>query len=221
MVAWSRHSRAPLDAKKKSLIASERDAWNRAYFAVIQQELKAEDLVVIDEFGSNLDMTPRYARALAGERAVASVPRTTPANTTTIASLTTKGMGPALSISGGVDRVTFEAYIEQVLAPSLRSGQIVIMDNLSAHKGGRVEKLIAARGCRLLYLPTYSPDFSPIELAFAKVKPMLRRIAARTREALQEAIGQVLQAISPEDACAFFRHCGYRFPLDWDQYFCS
>ena len=180
-----------------------------------------ENLVVLDEFGSNVDMTPRYARAPAGERAVASVPRTTPANTTTIASLTTAGMGPALSVSGAVDRVTFETYLEQVLGPSLPDGQIVIMDNLSAHKGGRVEELIAARGCRLLYLPTYSPDFSPIELAFAKVKPMLRRIAARTRETLGQAIGRALEAITPQEARAFFRHCGYRFPLDWDRYFCS
>jgi transposase len=188
---------------------------------VAQSEIVAEDVVVIDEFGSNVDMTPRYARAPAGERAVAPIARTTPANTTTIASLTTKGMGPALSVSGGVDRLTFEAYLEQVLGPSLREGQIVILDNLSAHKGGRIEALVAARGCRLLYLPTYSPDFSPIELAFAKVKPILRRIGARTREALQAAIGQALQAITTADAIAFFRHCGYRFPLDWDQCFCS
>ncbi|MBC8077879.1 MAG: transposase [Chloroflexales bacterium] len=221
MGSGTRYSRSPLDAKKKSLIASERDAWTRAFFAVAQTEIVAEDVVVLDEFGSNVDMTPRYARAPAGERAVASVPRTTPTNTTTIASLTTKGMGPALSVSGGVDRLTFEAYLEQVLGPSLRAGQIVILDNLSAHKGGRIEQLVAARGCRLLYLPTYSPDFSPIELAFAKVKPMLRRIGARTRELLHIAIGQALEAISADDAAAFFRHCGYRFPPDWNQCFCS
>jgi transposase len=188
---------------------------------VTQSELRAQDLVVIDEFGSNLDMTPRYARAPTGERALASAPRNTPRNTTTIASLTAAGMGPALMLEGGVDRATFEAYIEQVLAPSLRQGQIVLLDNLSAHKSARVEELVVARGCRLLYLPTYSPDFSPIELAIAKIKHHLRRAAARTREALQLAISQALASITAADAMAFFRHCGYRLPLDWDQLFCS
>jgi transposase len=179
------------------------------------------DLVVIDEFGSNLDMTPRYARSPAGHRAQDVLPRNTPVNTTTIASLTCQGMGPALLVSGSVNRVTFETYIEQVLGPNLREGQIVIMDNLSAHKSARVEELLAARGCRLLYLPTYSPDFSPIELAIAKLKAALRRTAARTREALEAAIAQALASVTAADAKAFFRHCGYYFPLDWDQCFCS
>jgi transposase len=182
--------------------------------------LPVEDLVVIDEFGSNLDMTPRYARAPMGQRALQTLERNTPAKTTTIASLTFQGSGPALLVSGSVNRVTFEAYIEQVLGPSLRQGQIVIMDNLSAHKSARVEQLLAARGCRLLYLPTYSPDFSPIELAIAKVKAALRRAGARTREALEVAIAQALDSITVADAKAFFPHCGYHFPLDWDQCFC-
>jgi transposase len=182
--------------------------------------LPVEDLVVIDEFGSKGDMTARYARAPAGQRALQTLERNTPVNTTTIASLTCQGMGPALLVSGSVNRATFEVYIEQVLGPSLRQGQIVIMDNLSAHKSARVEQLLAARGCRLLYLPTYSPDFSPIELAIAKVKAALRRAGARTREALEAAIAQALDSITVADAKAFFRHCGYRFPLDWDQCFC-
>ncbi len=176
---------------------------------------------MIDEFGSNLDMTPRFARSPAGQRALESLPRNTPLTTTTIASLTCQGPGPALLVSGSVNRATFEAYIEQVLGPSLREGQIVIMDNLSAHKSARIEELLAARGCRLLYLPTYSPDFSPIELAIAKMKAALRRASARSREALQAAIAQALASVTAADARAFFRHCGYRFPLDWDQWFCS
>ncbi len=166
-------------------------------------------------------MTPRYARAPAGHRAHDVLPRNTPVNTTTIASLTCQGMGPALLVSGSVNRATFEAYIEQVLGPNLRQGQIVIMDNLSAHKSARVEELLVARGCRLLYLPTYSPDFSPIELAIAKLKAALRRTAARSREALEAAIAQALASVTAADAKAFFRHCGYYFPLDWDKCFCS
>ena len=186
-----------------------------------RQDVDAGDIVVIDEFGSNLDLTPRYARAPRGERAVAAVPRNTPANTTTIGSLTTDGMGPSLMIEGGVTTAMFEAYVEHILGPTLRPGQIVLLDNLSAHKSRRLREVVAARGCRLWYLPTYSPDFSPIELAFAKIKAELRRVGARTREGLEAAVGQALTHILPEEACAFFRHCGFRLPPDVAQWFCS
>lgn len=118
-------------------------------------------------------------------------------------------------------RAVFEAYIEHVLGPTLRRGQIVLLDNLSAHKSPRIRELVGARGCRLWYLPTYSPDFSPIELAFAKIKTELRRVGARTREAFEAAMAQALTHISAEDACAFFRHCGFRLRPDPAQWFCS
>jgi transposase len=113
-------------------------------------------------------------------------------------------------VEGPTRREVFEAYLERVLAPSLRPGQVVLMDNLSAHKGGRVRKIIESAGCELLYLPPYSPDLNPIEQAFSKVKGLLRRSEARTREALVEAIGRALNAVSARDARGFFRHCGYR-----------
>jgi transposase len=210
-----------LVTKKKTLIASERDPWQRALFALQQTELDGSQVVVIDEFGSNLDMTATHAWAPIGERALAPLPRNTPINTTTIASLTEQGMGPALIVKGGVDQLTFNTYLEQVLAPTLRAGQIVVLDNLSAHKSARAEEIIAACGCRLMYLPPYSPDYSPIELAFAQVKADLRRAAARTREALEAAIATALAQIKPADARAFFQHCGYRFLPDLDQWFCS
>lgn len=124
-------------------------------------------------------------------------------------------------ISGGVTSEVFETYIEQVLGPSLRPGQIVVIDNLSAHKTPRIRALLAAQGCQLWYLPTYSPDYSPIELAFAKIKNALRRAAARTRSELEDAIGQALTLISPQEAQAFFAHCGYRLRPNVDQWFCS
>lgn len=207
-------------AQKKSLIASERDPWERARFAVEQQDVEAADIVVIDEFGSNLDLTPRYARAPRGERAIASVARNTPPNTTTISSLTTKGMGPSMMTIGGVTTAVFEAYVEHILGPTLRPGQIVLLDNLSAHKGPRLRQLLAERGCRLWYLPSYSPDYSPIELAFAKIKAELRHIGARTRKVLEAAVAQALRHISPEEACAFFIHCGFRLRPDLAQWFC-
>ena len=217
---WPCHPPAWIDAQKKSLIASERDAWERARFLVEQEDLDPADLVVNDEFGSNLDMTRRYARAPRGERAVASLPRNTPPNTTTISSLTTTGMGPSLMIEGGVSSAMFEAYVEHILGPTLRPGQVILLDNLSAHKSVRLRHLLAVRGCRLWYLPSYSPDFSPIELAFAKIKTELRSVGARTREALEAAVAQALRHISSEDACGFFTHCGFRFRPNLAQWFC-
>jgi transposase len=128
---------------------------------------------------------------------------------TLMASLSVSGMGEAMLL----DAAAFEVYIEQRLAPSLRPGQIVILDNLSIHLGDCVKQAIEAKGCRLLFLPAYSPDFSPIEEAFSKVKSVLRRTGARTREALQEAIGQALDLVKAHDVCGWFRHCGYPPPI--------
>lgn len=128
---------------------------------------------------------------------------------TLIASLSMQGMGEALLLDGAADAVAFETYVEQLLAPSLHPGQIVILDNLSIHQGRRVRQAIEAKGCHLLFLPAYSPDFSPIEEAFSKLKIHLRRVGARTREALQEAIAQALPLVTDQDGRFWFRHCGY------------
>jgi transposase len=218
---WPRAASYGLVTQKKSLIASERDPWQRAAFALEQADLDATQIVVIDEVGSKLDLTPTHAWAWVGQPAIATAPRNTPLNTTTIASLTHQGMGPALLVKGGVDRLTFETYLEQVLAPTLQEGQVVLVDNLSAHTSTRAQAIVAACGCRLGYLPPYSPDYSPIELAFAQIKADLRRAAARTSDQLEEAIAMALQAISATDARAFFLHCGYRFPPNLDQWFCT
>ncbi len=154
-------------------------------------------------------MTPLYAYAPKGQRAVGRVPRNYGATMTLIASLSMQGMGEALILDGAADGATFDLYMEQILAPSLKPGQIVILDNLSIHLGPRVKQAIEARGCRLLFLPAYSPDFSPIEEAFSKLKASLRRLSARTREDLQEAIAQALTFITAQDALGWFTHCGY------------
>jgi transposase len=124
--------------------------------------------------------------------------------------MTVEGMGPSLAVEGATDREVFEAYVEKILAPSLQAEQVVVMDNLSAHKGERVRELVEERGAQLLYLPPYSPDLNPIEEAFAKIKSLLRKAEARTREALVEAMGQAISAVSARDAQGFFEHCGYR-----------
>jgi transposase len=124
--------------------------------------------------------------------------------------MTTGGMGPSLAVEGATTARVFETYVEKVLVPSLRAGQIVVMDNLSAHRPRRIRELIEQQGCKVLYLPAYSPDYNPIEEAFAKIKTLLRKAAARSKEALVEAIGQALSAVTAEDALGYFEHAGYR-----------
>ena len=166
-------------------------------------------LVFVDECSTNIALTRLYARAPKGERAYGQAPRNWGKNVTLIASLSTRGAGAAMSVEGATDGVAFETYIEHFLAPTLKAGQIVVMDNLQVHKSLRAKELIEARGAEVLFLPPYSPDFSPIEEEFSKVKGILRRIGARTREALVEATGQALDAVSRRDAEGWFGHCGY------------
>lgn len=215
------HPRARLVAKKKTLSASERDEWARAAFRVRIADQAAADFVVVDETGLNLDLTSRYSRAPLGQRAIEKVPRNTPVNTTLIGSCSLSGMGPSMLVTGGVDTATFLVYLERVLAPSLRPGQIVLVDNLSAHSSARVAEIVAEKGCTVWYLPSYSPDLSPIELAFAKFKELVRRAKARTREALEQAVADAWIQVSVADLRAFFAHCGYRLFTDLAQLLCS
>jgi transposase len=198
-----------LDAKKKTIRASEQKEAERAAWRNQAADLPSQELVFVDETGSHIAMTPLYAYAPRGERAVGKVPRNYGAIMTLIASMSLTGMGPAFVLDGAADSAAFEVYIEQVLAPSLKPGQIVIMDNLSIHLGRGVKQAIEAKGCRLLFLPAYSPDFSPIEEAFSKLKTLLRRAEARSRQALQEAIATALDLITATDALGWFTHCGY------------
>ncbi len=171
--------------------------------------LLSQDLVFVDETGSHIAMTPLYAYAPRGQRAYGKVPRNYGAIMTVIASLSLTGMGPAFVLDGAADSSAFEIYVEQILAPSLRPGQVVILDNLSIHFSPKVRQAIEAKRCRLLFLPAYSPDFCPIEEAFSKLKTFLRRVGARTREDLREAIAAALDLITAQDALGWFTHCGY------------
>jgi len=180
---------------------------------MVAEKLDPKRLVFVDEMGTNTSLAPLYAYSPKGRRAYAEVPRNRGKNTTLLASMSLEGMGPCLAVEGATSATIFESYVEGVLAPTLKSGQIVIMDNLSAHKGERVRELIEARGCELLYLPPYSPDFNPIEEAFAKIKGLLRNAQARSCEALVEALGRAISAVSAIDASAFFEHGGYHLPV--------
>jgi transposase len=166
-------------------------------------------LVFVDEMGTNTSLSPPYAYAPKGSRAYAKVPRNRGANTTLLASMSLEGMGPCFAVEGTTTATVFETYVEQVLAPSLRHEQIVVLDNLGAHKSERVRQLIEGRGCQLLFLPPYSPDFNPIEEAFSKIKGALRKAQARTREVLIEALGAAISAVTARDAWGFFEHGGY------------
>ena len=181
-----------------------------AWRVMVAGEVYAEQLVFVDECSTNTSLAPLYAWSPKGERALAKVPRNWGANVTLLASMSMRGMGECLAVEGPTTREVFETYLERVLAPSLREGQVVVMDNLSSHKGSRVRELIEERGCKLVYLPPYSPDLNPIEEAFSKLKALLRKAGARTREALIEAMGWALEVVTAKDAHGFFEHRGYR-----------
>jgi len=196
-------------AQKKTLIAAERDEAVRAAWRADAAALDPADLVFLDETATNCAMTPRYARAPRGTRAYGAVPRNHGQNTTLIAALSVGGIGAAMALDGAADGPAFVAYVRAFLVPTLRPGQVVILDNLAVHKAGAARALVEAAGCALLFLPPYSPDFNPIERAFAKLKEALRRAGARTQAALEAAIARALDAITPSDARGWFTACGY------------
>jgi transposase len=166
-------------------------------------------LVFVDEMGTHTSLAPLYAYAPVGERAFFKIPRNRGKNTTLLTSLHQGGMGPSMAVEGATTSRVFETYVERVLAPALRPGQVVVMDNLGAHRPRRIRELIEGRGCDLIYLPAYSPDLNPIEEAPSKIKHLLRKIGARTKEALIEAMSRALAAVSAQDVRGFFVHCGY------------
>jgi len=172
--------------------------------------VEPERLLFVDECGVHTSLAPIYGYAPTDERLRPPVPRNRGKSTTLLSSMTTGGMGPSLAVEGASTARIFEIYVQKVLVPSLRTGQIVVMDNLSAHRPRRIRELIEQQGCELLYLPAYSPDYNPIEEAFSKIKNLLRKAAARSKEALVEAIGQALSAVTAEDALGYFEHAGYR-----------
>jgi hypothetical protein len=148
-----------VEQKKRSVGAAERDEFLRAAWrALVGGEIDVQRLVFVDEMGSNTSLAPPYAWSRRGERALAKVPRNWGANVTLLASMSAEGMGPTLAVEGSTTREVFEVYLEHFLVPALRPGQVVVMDNLSAHKGGRVRELVEERGCEVLFLPPYSPD---------------------------------------------------------------
>jgi transposase len=188
----------------------DRAAWRVMMAATVEPER----LICVDESGTYTSLGPIYDYAPRGERLLLSVPRERGKNTTLLSIMSLEGMGPSLVVEGAITVRVFETYVEKVLVPSLRTGQIVVMDNLGAHRPKRIRKLIEEQGCELVYLPAYSPDYNPIEEAFAKIKNLLRKAAARTKEALVEAmrvaLSAVTAAVTAADAWGYLEHAGYR-----------
>lgn len=181
------------------------------YQALIQP-LDLQRFKFVDESGVNVAMTRRFGRAPRGERVIGTVPQNYGTNLTMMAALSLHGIDAVMTIEGATDAEVFHAYAEQVLGPTLRPGDIVVLDNLSAHKIATIRTVIEGRGARLFYLPPYSPDLAPIERAWSKIKTYLRAAKARSREALELAIQQALTTITAADAHGWFTHCGYTVP---------
>lgn len=199
--------------RKKTVYATERDtervqARRREYQAEIALEMVSR-LKFLDEAGSNIAMTRMYGRARPGERVNEATPLNYGENITMIATISLSGIDAPMTIEGAVDGLVFRTYVEQVLAPALKQGDVVVMDNLGAHKVSGVIEAIEARGAKAIFLPPYSPDLNPIEKCWSKIKTYLRAAKARTRESLEKALKEALLLVSPNDAAGWFASCGY------------
>lgn len=173
------------------------------------QAIDPAQLVFVDESGANTAMTRRYGRSARGRRVREAAPAGHWRILTVLGAMSRSGVVASMTIPEPTDGDIFRAFVEQVLGPRLQPGQVVVMDNLSAHKVAGVRELIEDRGAQLLYLPPYSPDFNPIEQCWSKIKETLRALQARALPLLDEAMAQALATISAQNAEAWFRHCGY------------
>ena len=174
-----------------------------------QPDLEPSRLVFIDETWASTNMARTHGRAPRGQRLRAAIPHGHWKTTTFVAGLRTSGMVAPMVLDGPINSVAFQAYVDQVLVPELRPGDIVVMDNLGSHKGAGVREAIEAAGASLLYLPPYSPDFNPIENAFAKLKAKLRKVGERTVEGLWSAIGRIIDTFTPNECANYFAAAGY------------
>jgi transposase len=200
-------------SEKKSLHATERDTEAnlkcRQQFAAKIRTVAPEQLIFLDESGVTTSMTRLYARSLGGGRIHESTPGGHWKIMTILGAMSLRGMIATITIEAATDAEIFLAYVEHVLCPALKSGDVLVIDNLSSHKVSGVRKLIEAAGAEVLYLPPYSPDLNPIEKAWAKLKQLLRAAKARTKEALDQAIQETLKLTSADNAQAWFRLCIY------------
>lgn len=173
-----------------------------------------ERLRFLDEAGATTVLTRLYARAVGGERTTEAVPRNYGASTSMISTMGIAGAEATMLIEGSVDTLVFNAYCREVLRPTLKRGDVIVLDNLGAHRASQIAEITAECGATVLWLPPYSPDFSPIELMWSKVKTYLKAVKARTQDELEEAITAALKTITATDCLNWFRHCGYQVTLN-------
>jgi transposase len=211
MIVWRALEKLGITLKKKSPRAAERDRpevqTKRRSFRRRVKPIEPKRLVFVDETGVTTAMTPAYGRAPRGERVEASAPASWE-SVTVIAAMGLDGVRAPLAFPGAVDAATFESYVERVLVPALRAGDVVVFDNLKSHLGPAVFEAIERAGASVLPLPPYGPDFTPIEEMFSKFKESLRRLGARAKDQLYEAIGEGPGLVTPQDILGWFRHAG-------------
>lgn len=193
------------------MAASERNPYKRGWFWRRAAGFSHRRLIFLDESAVNTAMTPRYGRSPRGERVIDYAPRSYGEQTSVVGALSFgRGLIAVMTLTGAVDTLAFDAYLARVLGPRLRRGDVVVLDNLNVHKASQVERVAEARGARVLWLSPYSPDFSPIEQCWSKIKTFLRAAKARTREELEQALAQAIKRITRSDIRGWFKHCGYK-----------
>jgi transposase len=193
------------------MAASERNPYKRGWYWRRVRGMSHRRFIFLDESAVNTAMTPTHGRAPVGERVVDSAPRNYGEQTSVVGALSFgRGLLAVMTLTGAVDTLAFDAYLLRVLAPQLRKGDVVVLDNLNVHKASQVEEVAEGRGAQVLWLPPYSPDFSPIEQCWSKIKTALRAAKARTREELEKALAEAIKLITRADIRGWFKHCGYR-----------
>ncbi len=195
------------------MIARERNKRKRAWHWRRMKRVRHERLRFLDEAGATSILTRLYARAVGGARTTEAVPRNYGQSTSMISTMGVAGVEATMLIEGSVDTLVFNAYCREVLRPTLKNGDVIVLDNLGAHRASRIEEITAECGARVIWLPPYSPDFSPIELMWSKVKAYLRKVRARTQTELEKAIAAALKTITASDCVNWYRHCGYEVTL--------
>lgn len=206
----SRTVNLALTAGKKSVTAAERNPRKRAWFWRKMKQVAHDRLKFIDESGVTTSLTRRFGRAAPGERVAEGVPKNYGPSTSVLSMMGVGGVATAMVIEGAVDTLVFDAFCDQCLRPCLQAGDVVVLDNLGAHRASRIEKTANDCEARVIWLPPYSPDFSPIEPMWAQLKTYLRKAKARTTADLDHAIPAGLRLITQSDCRGWFTHCGYQ-----------
>ena len=211
-LSWLASART--DEKKKTKRAAEADPVERAAFREKHQTLPLECLVFIEEFAGTIAMTRPRARAPIGERAATIEPFNHGQNISTIGAMGLRGVCAPMLIAGAVNTEVFDLYVEHLLVPVLRVGDIVLLDNVKFHYSERASSLIEAAGAQVLPIPAYSPDFNPLEHCIAKLKEPLRSLKARTKRKLYHALAKAIEKVTTDDILGWFKHCGYVFSFN-------